>query len=274
MLYFGIIIANNGLPQDILKTFFLFILTVVASSSVFSWNQIFDAELDRITTRKTSFGPIPNKSLPIASKKISKGSGLMFSIFLFFISIVLAYLIDLKIVSVVLLLFILSVLYSTPPIRLKSRTPLDAIINAIGFGGLVPLLGFVSYTNLSLKILLIFIPSFTLTFGIYIPTTIVDYGSDKKFKLKTFATEYGIKNSAKYSFIFQIIGIIALFLIFTLNFYRNFIILLLPFSILFLTSTLVIYFSPSSRTTVLVYSPALLSVMMGLPIVLTLYSVL
>jgi len=274
MLYSGIIIANNGLPQNISKTLSLLALAIISSSSVFSWNQIFDAEVDRVTTRKTSFGPIPNKNLPIASKKISKNSAFKFSIFLFLFSIFLAYLIDFRILPVVLLLFLFSFLYSTPPIRLKSRTPFDAITNAIGFGVLIPLLGFLSYTSLNVGILLIFIPLFIFTLGIYIPTTITDYEPDKKFKIKTFATKYGIKKSAKYSFIIQIIGIVVLLFIFMLNFYRIFTILLFPFLLLFLISTLVIYFSPSSRTAVLVYSPALLTVMIGIPIVLTLYSVL
>lgn len=273
MIYSGVIIGNNGLPTDWITTMMLFLLGILFSSSAFSWNQIFDAESDRMTSRRTKFGPIPNKSLPVASKKISKKNALVFSSILGISSIFFSLTFNVNVFLVILFSLLLHIFYSTPPIRLKGRTPFDAITNAIGFGILSPLLGVLAFSGITYEILFLLPVSFIFALGVYIPTTIVDYDFDKKFKIKTFAVRHGIKKSAKWSTLIQLLGIFFMLILFYMNFYPKIILSFLPFSLIFLISTLVIYISPSSRTTVLAYSPALLSVMIGLPLMLTLTSI-
>jgi 4-hydroxybenzoate polyprenyltransferase len=276
MVYLGVIVANNGLPTDTVKTLLIFFHAILFSSGAFSLNQIFDADVDRLTTRNTSFGPIPNNNLPIASGKISKRKATIFSIFLSILTLVISYFINFNIVFLTLFGILLFIFYSVPPIRLKSRSPFDAITNAIGFGVLCPAFGILGFNTFSFLIftLPLFFILFILTFGLYIPTTITDYKWDKKFKIKTFAVKYGIKNSAKYSSLIQLLGIILSLILFYQGLYQKVIIATLPFSLLFMISTLVIYFSPKPRTAVLVYSPAMLSCVLGLPLILTLISVI
>lgn len=91
---------------------------------------------------------------------------------------------------------ILSILYSTPPIRLKEKPPLDLISHAFFFGNQLFLHGYLmSHTEININIIQIIILISIYSITLQLRNHIEDYNADLKAGYKTTATRMGIKKS-------------------------------------------------------------------------------
>jgi 4-hydroxybenzoate polyprenyltransferase len=106
--------------EKILKSLIAFICFVLASSSVYSLNDVIDYEKDKNHPVK--------KNRPVASGTISKKEAILFSSSLLMLSLIIADNIYIK--TVIVIYFLLNVIYS---LGIKGNTPADIIIVSLGF---------------------------------------------------------------------------------------------------------------------------------------------
>lgn len=92
--------------------------------------------------------------------------------------------------------FIMSVLYSVPPVRLKAVAGLDWVINMVGFGTLTPFAGYAATgqptTPAHTLVLLAFLPLFA---SLYPLTQLYQYEEDRRRGDRTLALIVGIRGS-------------------------------------------------------------------------------
>jgi chlorophyll synthase len=89
----------------------------------------------------------------------------------------------------------LAIIYSAPPIRVKNRAGLDVLLNCTGAGILCSFMGWIIEKPISEFPFFWLIPMFAGVAAIYIPTTIVDYESDKANNVNTITVLLGKKNA-------------------------------------------------------------------------------
>ncbi len=117
--------------------------------------------------------------------------------------------------SIAVLGYILSIVYSAPPFRMKARGFLSPFPCIIGLYTL-PLLGGWFLFNTTLPpYFLVFVISYALmNEGITLVNTCEDYSEDLKEGIKTWAHVFGLKNALRFAFVFTLAGmgcIISLF---------------------------------------------------------------
>lgn len=121
---------------------------------------------------------------------------LLFSVFLLVLGQALAFLLPLEFVWAYAVCFLLSVLYSVPPFRLKAVAGADLLINMWGFGTLTPYAGWAS-TGVPLRtdglvVLLAFCPLFA---ALYPLTQLYQFDEDQRRGDRTLALRLGMKGS-------------------------------------------------------------------------------
>ncbi|NQZ85451.1 MAG: UbiA family prenyltransferase [Nanoarchaeales archaeon] len=169
-----------------LLVFYYVLLSFPVNVIVYGLNDIYDYESDKLNPRKnTAQGLILEKTY----HKLVLKYVWIFS--LLFISI--SYLVNLYVFLFSILFVLLCYVYSVPPIRLKTKAPIDSMVNGIGYT-LFFILGlyFNGFNGLYLELILTLV---FLFFGGHIFFTVLDYESDKIVGDKTFAVKYG-KNFA------------------------------------------------------------------------------
>jgi 4-hydroxybenzoate polyprenyltransferase len=121
----------------------------------------------------------------------------------------------------------MSVLYSHPKFRFKTKFGLDLVINGLGYGTLNVLGGwFCSTSEITLKIILFSIIVFFIVSTGHPLTQIFQYNEDNKKDSKTFVAIFGPKKSLLISLLFLIITLILCngFLLLYYSLLSNFII--------------------------------------------------
>jgi chlorophyll synthase len=205
---FDLLAGNNPTHGSYIEFIsFLFGLLAMApflGGSTLVYNDYWDSEVDKTSKRKEDF-PLPQGLLP-------QRSLLSASIFLMVLALLFALFVSILFMILIGICILLSILYSTPPVRLKNRAGIDVVTNAIGAGVICSLAGWiVAKPLLDYPVLW----GFTSLFGvssIYIPTTIIDSDNDKRFGVNTFAVKLG-KKKAFYAGIFCITAANALIII-------------------------------------------------------------
>jgi 1,4-dihydroxy-2-naphthoate octaprenyltransferase len=165
-------------------------------------------------------GPIGGlKNPPPVTKEL-----LYFSLFMKILGIFLALFVNWLFVGIYLIAFLLSIAYSHPVIRWKSKPVMSAIVVALGQGGLGFLGGFVcgdleSETIFQVKTIIGAISASLITVGIYPLTQVYQMEEDSKRKDKTFAIALNVRGS----FIFSLfsLGIAGIILISFVKIYFN-----------------------------------------------------
>ncbi len=116
-------------PPDILLIVWLLFLCLVnlilLQGFIYTINDIIDVKEDRAHPKK--------KYRPIASNLISKREAFAFASILLMVSLVLAYLLGTIIFLLAISIIIINLLYTLPPIRLKSRFILDILSAGLNF---------------------------------------------------------------------------------------------------------------------------------------------
>jgi len=184
--YMGWSLASNKIyPTSEVSVFFmgLIIIGPLVGGATILYNDFFDRSKDTISRRK--------KHLPLIEGMLKPRSIYRLSIALFAIAFFCSFLISLWFALLVSLCILLSIMYSSPPLRLKERPGLDLLTNAIGSGIICTLAGWVTVRPALEFPILWGVVSFFGVGAIYIPTTIIDFEPDIKKGVKTIATYLG-----------------------------------------------------------------------------------
>jgi chlorophyll synthase len=186
------LLTSTSSSPAIVSEFWIFLIGIIAlgpflGGSTLMYNDYWDSEVDKNSKRKGLF-PLPQGLLE--PRTVYRGS-----IILMLLALLFSFFVSFLFMAIVGVCIFLSLIYSTPPIRLKNRAGLDVTTNAIGSGLLCSIAGWIL-----VKPVLDYpvIWGFTSLFGvsaIYIPTTIIDQESDKLAGVNTFAVWLGKKKA-------------------------------------------------------------------------------
>jgi chlorophyll synthase len=196
------LLSGNNPSATQANEFGLFILGLIAMApllggSTLVYNDYWDHEVDKTSLRKSSF--------PLPKGLLSRKTILFSSIFLMILALVVSYFVSILFMILVGSCIFLSIIYSTPPIRLKNRAGIDVLTNAFGSGLLCSVAGWIVAKPLLDYPAVWGLTSFLGVSSIYIPTTIIDSDNDKKFGVNTFAVKLG-KKKAFYFGVLSIAG--------------------------------------------------------------------
>jgi chlorophyll synthase len=190
-LIFNIFTATES-SSAVVNEFWIFVFALIAlgpglGASTLLYNDYWDAEIDRISKRKGLF--------PLPQGLLTQRTVFSAAIILMLVALLFSFLVSVLFLLLVGLCIILSLTYSTPPVRLKTRPGIDVATNALGSGLLCSVAGWIVARPLVEYPVLW---GFTSLFGvssIYIPTMIIDFDSDAKAGSNTFAVRLGKKRA-------------------------------------------------------------------------------
>ena len=100
----------------------------------------------------------------------------------------------------IIIAIILAIAYSTPPLQIKGRAPLDLLVNQLSFGVIGPLFvleslrGGLQTIPIEWIIILLIFSISTLTI-VVLPTIMMDTSVDKEYGYNTFSVKYGLKRT-------------------------------------------------------------------------------
>jgi len=182
------------------------LLSLGAMLSSASWiNFVFDKELDEHAGDDISFfNHIPPREMLVVSAIFSIGG------------LIILFLINYFAAFVGLLIVLISIFYSCPPVRLKIHPPFDSFTNALLFGVLPILLGFTSSGNyfLTQENLVLLLLSGLIVGCYYILIDIFDIESDREYGIKTSCTILGLHRAINIALILFILSLIISFFYF------------------------------------------------------------
>lgn len=166
-------------------SFLAFLAVSFLGGSVYIINQIYDIETDRV-----------NRKLPILTQGYLS---IKWALREYFVLSVLSVLLFFRISTVAGILSLLGVamgiLYSHPRFSLKDRCVWAIILNGVGHGGLIYLLGWSTGRLPNLSAFIRSIPYMISYAAVYIFTTIPDLKGDSEIGKKTIAYVLGVKKS-------------------------------------------------------------------------------
>ncbi|KYK34478.1 MAG: hypothetical protein AYK22_08620 [Thermoplasmatales archaeon SG8-52-3] len=220
----GFILGMTSLIlYDYLFPFIVFsISTFCIISFTFSINNYYDADSDKINPRRKDYNAI-------ASGKISKKTGIILNISLVIIPIISSYIYRFDVFLLCILFLAWMWLYSSPPLRLKSRPGLDIIWHFFAFI-LIVLWGSLIAGKISLINWLAAISLGAFSLIGQVENHIYDYSSDKKTGTNTLAVKIGLEKTKKILTIlvfFHIILLIPLIILYTISYYYSIIIVVI-----------------------------------------------
>lgn len=166
------------------------------------YDDYFDQEIDSENPRKNS---MPFQKVP-ARPIVIMGSATV----LFLLSLFLAVLVSVQFFVCSVIVVVLSVVYSAPPIRLKARGGLDLATNMLGFGVLCSLAGYAAETSLVNYPWLWLIPMVLGTGSLYVLTTVADMEADERSDVRTVAVKLGFDNAVVASMGFLFLANVAI----------------------------------------------------------------
>lgn len=181
--------------EFLLFGFGLIVMGPFLGGSTLLYNDYWDTEIDKTSRRKALF-PLPQGLL--SSKTV-------FLVSVIFMILALTFSLFISLLFLLLIggCIVLSLSYSTPPIRLKNRAGMDVATNAFGSGLLCSIAGWIIAKPLIEYPVIWGLISMFGVCSIYIPTTIIDQENDKRLGVKTIAVELG-KRKAFYLGLFCI----------------------------------------------------------------------
>lgn len=173
------------------------LLATIGITSAGSWiNWVYDRKLDKFAGKKIDF----------FSKYISPKEMFLVSITISILCLILLIFVNLSIFVLGVLMFIIFFIYSAPPLRIKSKPPLDLLANLLVFGTLPFLIGWMIAKN-AINITTIYyaiIAGLVIT-SYYLILSSFDIEKDKKFGINTTCTKLGKQKSVN-------VGIILFFI--------------------------------------------------------------
>jgi chlorophyll synthase len=162
--------------------------------STLLFNDYWDYKMDKISRRKSDY--------PLPKGLIARSTILKASIIFMVLAIIFSLTISILYTIIICICIFLAILYSTPPVRIKNRAGLDVLLNATGAGILCSFAGWIIIKPIWEFPFFWLIPMFAGVAAIYIPTTIIDYESDKKNGVNTISVILGTKGAFYLGFSF------------------------------------------------------------------------
>lgn len=179
------------------------LFAVIGITSAGSWiNWIFDRKLDKFAGKDISF----------FAKHISPREMFSVSLIITSLSLILLLYINRFVFAIGLLMFAIFLIYSAPPLRIKTVPPLDCVANALVFGTIPFFLGWMINGNwLSLTAVLYGITGGLVVISYYLILSSFDIEKDKEYGIETSCTKLGAHASVNAGiYIFFIALIIAI----------------------------------------------------------------
>lgn len=151
-------------------------------------NQVFDYRSDRTSSKK---------DLPIASGIVKESVGVLLSVILLFMGAIASLTISVQAGVATAIVIALSIMYSTPPIRLKARPYVDSLSNGLCYGVFPTLVGWTVTTPLSPSLIYVCTPLFLLFTGSHLLLAVPDIKDDKESGVTTTAVVLGQQTSVR-----------------------------------------------------------------------------
>jgi 4-hydroxybenzoate polyprenyltransferase len=220
----GFILGMTSLKlYEYLLPFIVFLIsTFCIISFTFSINNYYDADSDKINPRRKDYNAI-------ASGKISKKTGIILNISLVLIPLILSYLYRFDVFLLCILFLTWMWLYSSPPLRLKSRPGLDIIWHFFAFI-LIVLWGSLIAGKISLINCLAAISLGAFSLIGQVENHIYDYSYDKESGTNTLAVKIGLEKTKQILttlVFFHIILLIPLIILYTISYYYSILIVVI-----------------------------------------------
>jgi geranylgeranylglycerol-phosphate geranylgeranyltransferase len=146
-------------------------------------NQYFDVELDRRADR--------NHRYMLVTEEFKTATALGYAVFLLVMGVLVAVFVNLDVLVLSLMAVVLSVGYSGPPVRLKSRPIVDSLTNGVSYGILPTLVGASLVPDSLLRGLLISLPLLVGYTAGHMLLAIPDIQNDSRFGLHSTAVVLG-----------------------------------------------------------------------------------
>jgi 4-hydroxybenzoate polyprenyltransferase len=209
----------------------------VVTGAIFVLNQYFDRKSDIMNPQK--------RHLPVAAGELSPKQSSVLFVSLFAIGLLVAAVVDYKLLFLFVTYIGVGIVYSTPPFHFKKRPVIDLLTVGVGSGILPFLMGMQVSNQLLIGssvslILICVIPLFLFQIASHIFQAIGDYEADKGEKITTFVVRYGKERSAKIAVLFSSLSLIIPIICGVLNFvvsseimywYLLILLIFLPFAI-------------------------------------------
>jgi len=220
----GFILGMTSLNlYDYLIPFIVFLIsTFCIISFTFSINNYYDADSDKINPRRKDYNAI-------ASGKISKKTGIILNISLVLIPLILSYLYRFDVFLLCIIFLTWMWLYSSPPLRLKSRPGLDIVWHFFAFI-LIVLWGSLIAGKINLINWLAALSLGAFSLIGQVENHIYDYSYDKESRTNTLAVKIGLKKTKKILttlVFFHIILLIPLIILYTISYYHSILIVVI-----------------------------------------------
>lgn len=180
------------------------VLSTLIMGSIYIINQIYDRETDALN-RKLFF--IPGNIITLKQAKLQ-----IFILLIVFILGIFLFKLDLYFTLFNLLLLILGLCYSIPPLQFKSRPGLDLLVNTVGYGWLAFFIGWTADKSLSQEMFILSLPYFIFMAAVYINTTLVDIEGDLSSGLSTTGVYFGKNNAPLISLFIVLLTLIISFM--------------------------------------------------------------
>jgi 4-hydroxybenzoate polyprenyltransferase len=192
------IFFQRGIPfMLVIKAF----LSTLIMGIIYIINQIYDRETDALN-KKLFF--IPSGIVTVKQAKIQ----IYVLIFIFILGNIY-FKLDWYFIFFNILLLILGICYSMPPLQFKSRPGLDILVNTIGYGWLAFFIGWTIYKPVSNEMWIHSLPYFVFMAAVYINTTLIDLEGDKDSGILTTGIFMGKKIASYISLLITVFTIFS-----------------------------------------------------------------
>jgi 4-hydroxybenzoate polyprenyltransferase len=210
----GFILAGGDEALTFLYGWFVWIILLGGGTVAF--NSYYDRDKGPISFLEKS---------PKVTEKL-----LIFSLFLKFSGLVLAFFINFFFIIIYFVYFLLSIMYSHPRIRIKSKPGFDLIVNALGYGSLTFAAGwFTASTLITQKLILLQLIAFLCIATGYPLTQIFHYEEDKRRGDMTFVSVAGPRTALIFSMAFMFMAFMLFIIAYIIGYFTEFtIIVALP----------------------------------------------
>jgi len=210
-----LLLPDPGPVQNIYMELFIFLIGLIAigpllGGATILFNDFFDRTKDISSRRK--------KHLPLLKGLIKPKSIYRLSIVLFILSFIFAIFVSIWFTILVSACILLSIVYSSPPLRLKEKPGFDLLTNAIASGILCTMAGWITIKPIVEFPILWGIISFFGVGAIYVPTTIIDFDPDRKKEVLTLATYLGKRKAFYFGWSFVVLANSTIVLMGLLNY--------------------------------------------------------
>lgn len=187
LIFLGFILSEGFITQLLDILIFVLMISVFVGFS-FAINDSFDVEEDRVKESRKN---------PVANGEISARRAKVFSLSLVLLGLLLSLWFSLIVFIYFTCLTFLSLFYSVPPLRFKSRFPLDILSHGLFFGSLILILPALVFGSFTIQLLLVSVSIFFLSVIIELWNHIIDFKSDTKARLRTTVCVIGLKRSER-----------------------------------------------------------------------------